>query len=103
VYKDGAVTVAVVDKEKGVLETGWVEKKQDKLGFVHFKVLLRESRRVAVRQCAGSGPAEVVCLGPDQKRGRPDRAPGAGCAEDQGAVAKAYYRVAWSRREGMSF
>jgi len=43
VYKDGAVTVAVLDKEKGVLEVGWVEKKQNRLQYEHYKVLLRQS------------------------------------------------------------
>jgi len=42
-HKDGAVTVAVTDAEKGALEIGWVEKKQDRLVFEHYQVLVRQS------------------------------------------------------------
>lgn len=41
--KDMAVTVAVLDSEKGMLEVGWVEQKQDRLHFAHYKVQLRKS------------------------------------------------------------
>lgn len=43
VHKDGAVTVVVLDQEKGVLEIGWVEKKQERLKLERYKVLLRKS------------------------------------------------------------
>jgi hypothetical protein len=43
VHKDGAVTVAVVNPEKGVLEIGWVEKRQDRLVFERYQVLVRQS------------------------------------------------------------
>lgn len=42
-HKDIAVTVAVLDSEKGILEVGWVEQKQDRLHFEHYKVQLRKS------------------------------------------------------------
>jgi hypothetical protein len=43
VHRDGALTVAVLDPEKGVLEIGWVEKKQERLKLERYKVLLRKS------------------------------------------------------------
>jgi len=43
VHKDGAVTVAVLDRERGILDVGWVEKKQERLQFEHYQVQLRKS------------------------------------------------------------
>jgi len=43
VHKDGAVTVVVLDREKGILAVGWVEKKQERLQYEHYKVQLRKS------------------------------------------------------------
>jgi hypothetical protein len=42
-HKDGAVTVAVTDGAKGLLEVGWVEKRSDGLVFERHQVWLRKS------------------------------------------------------------
>lgn len=42
-HRDGAVTVAAIDAEKGMLDIGWVEKKQDRLVFEQYRVQVRQS------------------------------------------------------------
>jgi hypothetical protein len=44
-HKEGAVTVAVSDGAKGLLDVGWVEKKQGQLVFEHYRVQLLQSGR----------------------------------------------------------
>jgi len=43
IHKDGAVTVAVTNKSHGLLQVGWVEKKQGNLEFESYRVELRQS------------------------------------------------------------
>ena len=43
VHKDGAVTVAVTNPERGLLQLGWAEKKQGKLVFENYHVELRQT------------------------------------------------------------
>lgn len=42
-HRDGAVTVAVTDKDRGLLQVGWVEKKQGRLVSEIHQVELRQS------------------------------------------------------------
>lgn len=42
-HKDGAVTVMVANAEQGVLDLGWVEKKQERLVFEHYRVWMRNT------------------------------------------------------------
>jgi len=42
-HKEGTVTVAVTDSAQGVLEVGWVEKRQDRLAFESYSVQLLKS------------------------------------------------------------
>jgi hypothetical protein len=43
IHKDGTVTVAVTDNAKGVIEVGWVEKRQGRLAFEAYPVQLLKS------------------------------------------------------------
>jgi len=43
VHKDGTVTVAVTDAAKGMIEVGWVEKRQGRLAFEAYQVQLLKS------------------------------------------------------------
>jgi len=42
-HPDGAVTVAVTDKDRGLLQVGWVEKKQGRLVPEIYQVEMRQS------------------------------------------------------------
>ena len=43
IHKEGTVTVAVTDHAKGVIEVGWVEKRQGRLAFEAYQVELLRS------------------------------------------------------------
>ncbi len=43
IHKEGTVTVAVTDTAKGVIEVGWVEKRQGRLTFEAYQVQLLRS------------------------------------------------------------
>ncbi len=43
IHKEGTVTVAVTDSAKGVIEVGWVEKRQGRLAFEAYQVQLLKS------------------------------------------------------------
>jgi hypothetical protein len=43
IHHEGAVTVVVVDKDKGLLEVGWVEAKQNRLVFESYRAQLLQS------------------------------------------------------------
>jgi hypothetical protein len=45
VHRDSAVTVAVIDEAKGLLEVGWIEEQQGRLAFEHFQVRMTKSGR----------------------------------------------------------
>jgi len=41
-HRDGAITILVVDAAQGLLQAGWVEKKQDGLSCEQYRIHLRE-------------------------------------------------------------
>lgn len=43
IHKEGTVVVAVTDSAKGVIEVGWVEKRQGRLAFEAYQVQLLKS------------------------------------------------------------
>lgn len=43
IHKEGTVSVAVTDTAKGVIEVGWVEKRQGRLAFEAYQVQLLKS------------------------------------------------------------